>query len=311
MSECGRVVSVNVSEQKGTVKHPIDEITIGPTGVVDDAHAGLWHRQVSLLSQERIDAFVAATGRRVEPGEFAENITVVGLDLARAAVLDRFTIGRVELEVSQIGKECHGDQCAIFREVGKCIMPTEGLFGRVIEGGTVRPGDKIGLAERPLRILLITLSDRAAAGQYTDRSGPRAREVLEQFLAPKRWHEHIETVLLPDDADELRRRLTGAVDDGVDVIFTLGGTGVGPRDTAPETVLSVCDKTIPGIMEHIRVKFGAQHPSALLSRSVAALAGATQIYALPGSVRAVEEYLEEILKTLEHALFMVHGLDVH
>lgn len=311
MSDCGRVVSVNVSEKKGTIKHPTDEITIGSTGVVDDAHAGFWHRQVSLLSQERIDTFIAATGRDIGPGEFAENITVGDLDLTRAAILDRFTIGNVELEVSQIGKECHGDQCAIFREVGKCIMPTEGLFARVIEGGTVRSGDGIALTERPLKILLITLSDRAAAGQYSDRSGPRAREVLEQFLAPKRWHGDIEAVLLPDDAEELGRRLTGAVDDGVDAVFTLGGTGIGPRDIAPETVLAICDKTIPGIMEHIRVTFGAKHPSVLLSRSVAALAGMTQIYTLPGSVRAVEEYMEEILKTLEHALFMVHGLDMH
>jgi len=311
MSDSGRVVSVNVSEQKGTIKHPTDQITIGPSGVVDDAHAGLWHRQVSLLSQERIEAFVTTAGRRIEPGEFAENITVADLDLTRAAVLDRFTIGQVELEVSQIGKECHGDQCAIFREVGKCLMPSEGLFARVIQGGTVRAGHKIELTERPLRILIITLSDRAAAGQYTDRSGPRAREILERFLAPKRWHGHIEAVLLPDSADELRDKLMGAIDESVDVVLTLGATGIGPRDIAPETVLAVCDKTIPGIMEHIRVKFGAKHPSALLSRSVAALAGTTQVYALPGSPRAVEEYLEEILKALEHALFMIHGLDVH
>jgi len=95
------------------------------------------------------------------------------------------------------------------------------------------------------------------------------------------------------------------------VIVTTGGTGIGPRDITPEVVTALCQKQIPGIMEHIRAKFGAANPNALLSRSVAGVAGRSQIYALPGSVRAVEEYLGEILKTLEHVLCMLHGLDVH
>ncbi len=97
----------------------------------------------------------------------------------------------------------------------------------------------------------------------------------------------------------------------MDVIFTCGSTGVGPRDIAPETVESVSEKTIPGIMENIRIKYGKDRPSVLLSRSVAAIAATTQIYTLPGSVRAVEEYLAEILKTLDHAILMIHGIDAH
>ena len=98
---------------------------------------------------------------------------------------------------------------------------------------------------------------------------------------------------------------------GTDVIFTLGSTGVGPRDIAPETVSSLCEKIIPGIMENIRIKYGANKPSVFLRRSVAAVSGTTQVYTLPGSVKAVQEYLEEILKTLEHTVFMMHGLDTH
>ncbi len=99
--------------------------------------------------------------------------------------------------------------------------------------------------------------------------------------------------------------------DDVDMIFTVGGTGLGPRDITPETVASVCEKMVPGVMENIRVKFGSEKPNALLSRGIAGIAGRTQLYALPGSVRAVEEYLGEILKTMEHAIFMMHGLDAH
>jgi molybdenum cofactor synthesis domain-containing protein len=279
--------------------------------VVDDAHADLWHRQVSLLSQESIDAFAQKMGRPIRPGEFAENLTVRGSALGDAAILDRFVIGEVEMELAQVGKECHGDSCAIFREVGKCVMPKEGIFCRVIRGGTVRPGDTIEHIPRPLTVSIITLSDRAFSGEYADRAGPRARQVLEEFFAGRRWHPKLQSELLPDDADRLRHTLGRKIAEETDVIFTLGGTGVGPRDIAPETVTSLCDRVVPGIMENIRIKYGANKPSVFLSRSVAAVSGTTQVYTLPGSVRAVEEYMSEILKTLEHTICMMHGLDVH
>lgn len=311
MSNKGLVVSVNISEKKGTVKHPVAEIQIDNRGVVADAHAGLWHRQVSLLSKETIDSFAAEMQRQIKAGEFAENITIGGLDLSSVAVLDRFKIGQVELEVTQIGKECHGDRCAIFQEIGKCVMPKKGLFCRVIQGGKVKPGDTVEYVAKTLTFLIITLSDRAFTGQYSDRSGPCARQILEEYFSSRRWRVQINNVILGDDAARLRQELQNAIADEVDVIFTLGGTGIGPRDITPETVAAVCDKTICGIMDSIRLKFGAQKPSALLSRSIAGIAGRTQIYALPGSVQAVSEYLTEILKTLEHAIYMVYGLDIH
>ena len=311
MSNQGEVISVNTSRAKGTIKRPVAEVTIDAQGMVDDAHAGNWHRQVSLLGRASIDRFAAKLGRAIEPGEFAENITIGGLDVASAAIFDRYTVGEAELEVTQIGKTCHGDDCAIYREVGKCVMPKEGIFCRVLRGGAVRRGDAVVYEPRVLRFLLITLSDRAHRGIYEDRSGPRAKELVEAFLAGTRWQATIETVLLPDDAEQLGAQVIAARARGVDVILTLGGTGVGPRDITPETVAPLCDKLIPGIMEAIRIKFGAEKPRALLSRGIAGIAGQTLIYTLPGSVRAVEEYLQEILLTLEHLIYMVHGLDVH
>jgi len=311
MSSKGQVISVNVSAEKGTIKTPVESIEIDSRGVVGDAHAGMWHRQVSVLSAESIDAFVEQSGRQTAPGEFAENITVRGVGLTTASVLDRFRIGDVELELTQIGKDCHGHACEIFKEVGRCVMPTEGVFCRVVTGGSVRPGDEIEHVAKALRILVITLSDRASAGEYEDRSGPEAARLLGEFFAPTRWREQIETLLLPDEPGRLDAALREAIAGGVDIIFTLGSTGVGPRDIAPEVVEGVCEKVLPGIMEHIRAKFGADKPAARLSRSVAGVAGATQIYAVPGSVRAVSEYLPEILETVEHVLFTLHGLDRH
>lgn len=169
-------------------------------------------------------------------------------------------------------------------------------------------------AVRPLRhmhCLVITLSDRASAGIYADRSGPKVCEILEAFLAGRGIEFTIEKRLLPDDASLLRREILGGREEGVDLIITTGGTGVGPRDIAPETIAPLCDKLIPGIMEHIRARFGTSNPRARLSRAIAGVAGTTQIYALPGSVRAVEEYLPEILVTLEHIADTLRGADRH
>ncbi len=164
---------------------------------------------------------------------------------------------------------------------------------------------------RHLHCLIITLSDRASSGVYADRSGPRIRELLESFFAAHAIESTIEQCLLPDDAKLLRREILGGREKGADVIITTGGTGLGPRDLAPDTVAPLCDKLIPGIMEHIRAKFGANNPRARLSRAIAGVTGTTQIYTLPGSVRAVEEYLPEILVTLEHIADTLHGADTH
>ncbi len=303
-----RVISVNISDEKGTVKHPVPELTINEKGCAGDAHAGDWHRQVSLLSRESIDRFAEKMMRAIQPGEFAENITTEGLDLGGVSLLDRFVIGEVELEVTQIGKECHGDGCTIFLEVGKCVMPKEGIFCRVTKTGTIRPGDEITYVPRLLRLRVITLSDRAHMGEYEDQSGPRAREILEEFFAGTRWHTEIESRLIADEEEALRGELQSARDGGCDVVVTTGGTGVGPRDITPDVVLSVCDKVVPGIMEHIRSKYGGTKPNALLSRSVTGVMKQTIVYTLPGSVRAVEEYMAEILKTMEHLIAMIHGL---
>lgn len=311
MSNKGTILSVNISAEKGVAKSPVSQVQINDLGIVGDAHAGQWHRQVSLLSQEQIDLFAKETDKDIQPGQFAENLTVSGLQYDSIAVLDRFQIGGVQLEVIQLGKRCHGDGCAIYQEVGKCVMPKEGIFCRVIQGGTVKAGDSIEYAPRMLKISVVTLSDRAFSGVYTDRTGPRVTEMLNDYFKDKTQALQIENKILPDDAERLKQALAHAIDEKVDVIFTCGGTGVGPRDIAPETVETVCDKMIPGIMENIRIKYGTDKPSVLLSRSIAAIARMTQIYTLPGSVRAVEEYLTEIVKTLEHATLMIHGIDAH
>ena len=142
-----KVVSVNISDRKGEQKHPIPEIVLKlHHGIVGDAHAGDWHRQISLLAEESVDTMRAACPMELNAGVFAENINTVGIDLKSLPVGTRLRIGETEVEITQIGKECHSD-CAIKRAVGKCVMPAEGIFAVVVREGTVRAGDEIKILE--------------------------------------------------------------------------------------------------------------------------------------------------------------------
>jgi MOSC domain-containing protein YiiM len=182
-------------------------VAVNENGIVGDAHAGNWHRQVSLLAGESIEQFSADYGAAIGPEQFAENITTGGINLARAAILDRFAVGGAELEVTQIGKKCHGSSCSVYREVGNCIMPNEGIFCRVASPGTIAAGDKIEHRKRPLLLYVYTLSDRACAGEYEDRSGPAACRILENTFGPTRWHWQIRSRIMPDDPTRLRQAL--------------------------------------------------------------------------------------------------------
>ena len=137
-----QVLAVCISENKGERKKPVESVVLRENhGIVGDAHAGDWHRQVSLLAQESIDK-MRKLGLDVNAGDFAENITTNGIDLVSLPIGARLQIGETLLEVTQIGKECH-TRCAIFYQAGDCVMPKEGIFVRVITGGTIRPGDEV------------------------------------------------------------------------------------------------------------------------------------------------------------------------
>ena len=310
-SKKGKIISLNVSEKKGTIKIPVEQVDIDDSGIVGDAHAGPWHRQISILASEEIKTFSEEMKTDIDFGAFAENITTEGVDISKANLLDTFTASDVELVVTQIGKKCHGDKCEIFQKVGKCVMPHKGIFCKVVNGGRLDVGNEVEYTRRPFKFEVITLSDRASKGEYADKSGPAVRRIIEESFKGTNRICEFSYHLIPDDAELLKEHLQRAVKEGKDAVFTTGGTGVGPKDITPDVVTELADRTIPGIMEHIRVKYGAEKPNALLSRSVAAVKEKTLIYTLPGSVKAVNEYTGEILKTLEHLIYMIHSLDTH
>lgn len=138
----GVIKGICISEKRGTAKHEIEEAILAKDwGIQGDAHAGHWHRQVSLLSYEKIEEF-RKKGADIEPGAFGENLIVSGYDFRNLAVGTRFQCGEVVLEMTQIGKECHS-HCEIYKRMGECIMPREGVFAIVLHGGMVRKGDTL------------------------------------------------------------------------------------------------------------------------------------------------------------------------
>ena len=157
---------------------------------------------------------------------------------------------------------------------------------------------------------IITLSDRASKGAYEDLSGPKIHGYLTTFFLNWGKEHSIERSVLPDDPMKLKKHFLRIAGNS-HLIITTGGTGIGPRDITVDVLRPLLDKEIPGIMEAIRIRYGMNKPNALLSRSLAGVRGNSLVFALPGSVKAVNEYMTEILKSLEHAYYMLYGVDRH
>jgi molybdenum cofactor synthesis domain-containing protein len=188
-------------------------------------------------------------------------------------------------------------------------MPREGVFAVVIEGGTVKAGDTIEMIEaapdRAFTAAWVTLSDKGAAGEREDKSGPLIGEILTEA-----GYNVIEGVLIPDEPALLKKELMRLADQRqVNVIFTTGGTGFSKRDRTPEATKDVCDRMTPGISEAIRAYSMTKTPKAMLSRATSGMRNETLIINLPGSPKAVRECLEFLLGPLEHGLEIMLGRD--
>ena len=304
----GKVLAVCISPEKGTLKKEVPEVRlVEDWGIENDAHAGKWHRQISLLSVEKIEDF-RKRGADVDFGAFGENIVTEGFDLRTLPVGTCFRIGEALLEMTQIGKECH-TSCAIRNMTGDCIMPREGVFAKVLKGGIIRPGDEMEQLyldpERPFTAAVITLSDKGSQGEREDKSGPLIRETLETD-----GYDVLETLLLPDERTLLEKHLMRLADQRqVNVIFTTGGTGFSIRDITPEATIAVCDRMATGIAEAIRYYSLQITPRAMLSRQTSGIRKKTLIINLPGSPKACKEDLEFVLPSLKHGLGVLRGSD--
>lgn len=297
----GIIKAVCVSTAKGTAKTDVRTARfIEDYGIEGDAHAGKWHRQVSLLSQSQIDRFDST----LEHGAFGENLIVDGLELSELPAGTRLLSGSVLLEITQRGKECHSD-CAIRQRTGDCIMPKVGVFARVLSSGVVSVGDEIAVLERdiPVRAAVITLSDRAANGERGDVSGS-----LTESLLRERGYEIAERVILPDGIEPLKSELINLCDRrNVQLILTTGGTGFSPRDLTPEATRAVAERDAPGIAEALRAASMKSTPNAMLSRGVSVIRGGTIIINMPGSPSACRECMSVFMDVIPHAIELLRG----
>lgn len=303
----GTLVSVNTSRLKGEGKQPVDGALLeAGLGIKGDAHAGHWHRQVSLLALESIES-MRQQGLDVGPGDFAENLTVAGIELPVLPIGTMLTIGDAILQVTQIGKECH-EPCDIFKRAGDCVMPREGIFARVVAGGRVAGGDRVAAplgtgATVSCGTAVLTVSDSGFAGERTDDSG----DLLERLLMSM-GVSRVTRMMVPDERSRIADALIEFCRNGeVSLVLTNGGTGLGPRDVTPEATLSVIDREAPGFAEAVRLRTREGNPRAMLSRAVSGVRGRTLIINLPGSTRACAEAFAVIGPALAHGLDILNG----
>ncbi len=302
----GKVIAVCTSDVRGTQKKNVEQGYFAANwGIQGDAHSGTWHRQVSLLSADKIEAF-RRRGAEVSPGAFGENLIVEDIDFRALPVGTLLRCGTVLLEITQIGKDCH-NHCEIYQRMGDCIMPREGVFARVLEPGTIRAGDEMSVEPRtaplPWQAAVITLSDKGAHGEREDKSGPAIAERLKQ-----NGYDVVEQLLLADEPAALKSNLIRLADQRqLDLILTTGGTGFGPRDTTPEATLAIADRQVPGIAEAIRAASLSITKHAMLSRAVSVIRGKTLIINLPGSPKACMESMDVFMDAIPHGMGLLRN----
>ena len=183
-------------------------------------------------------------------------------------------------------------------------MPREGVFARVLHGGTIRKGDMLEIAEDnlPLEAAIITASDKGSRGEREDKSGDRAEAMLKEA-----GYEVVHRTIVPDEKTELVQKMKEFADEGIALVVTTGGTGFSVRDVTPEATLEVCERLAPGIPEAMRALSMKVTPRAMLSRAVAGIRKRTLIVNLPGSAKAVEECLGFVLPELRHGIDILRG----
>lgn len=302
----GTVKAICISEKRGTDKKSVHKAHfIVNHGIEGDAHAGNWHRQVSLLSYDRVLEF-NEKGADVGHGAFGENLVVEGIDFKNLPVGSIFRAGTAALKMTQIGKECH-THCGIYKKMGVCIMPIEGVFAEVIEEGYITEGDSFTVElpdiNRPFTAAVITVSDKGSKGERIDESGPMAVKILNES-----GYDVVETLIVPDEEEIIKKQLIRLADAReVDLILTSGGTGFSLRDRTPEATMAVMDRNAPGIAEYMRMKSMEITDRAMLSRAASVIRGTSLIVNLPGSPKAVEECLGFINNSLTHGLKILRG----
>jgi len=299
----GKILAVCVSDKKGVPKKNVKKALLEKNhGLVGDAHAGPGARQISLLAQESLNN-MRKNGKKIGCGGFGENLTTVGIELTSLVVGTRLAAGDSVLEVTQIGKNCK-KPCKIYKTQGACILPSQGIFARVLRGCIVKENDAIAIhSGKKISAGILIISDRGASGEREDVSGQLLIKALKAIDA-----EALRYKVIPDERGCISSALKDwSAEGALDVIITSGGTGFSPRDITPEATKDVLDKEAPGIAEVMRIESAKHTKKAFLSRGKAGIRGRTLIINFPGSPKAARECFDIIAPLLPHAVEVMNG----
>lgn len=299
----GKIIAVCLSDKKGVPKKNVRKATLKENyGLIGDAHAGPGLRQVSLLAKESLQK-ISKKGLKLGCGGFGENLTTNGIELTSFVVGTKLKGGESILKVTKIGKDCK-KPCSIYKRLGNCILPSQGIFAKVLKGGIVAQNDSIEIVpSKKISAGILTVSDKSASGQRKDKSGKLIINALKIIDA-----EAIRYKVIPDERELISATLRLWADEGIlDLILTSGGTGFSPRDVTPEATKEILEKEAPGLVEMMRARSAAKTELAYLSRGVSGIRRRTLIINLPGSPKGVEEYLEIISPILGHAIEVMKG----
>ena len=297
-----KVTDLYFQRNKLSLKQETNEIFIGFSGVEEDFRAKSFSGQIPVkISKSNADKFDFAGENIVFQCDKGEN----------PELLDLISNGNICLEICLDTRNAKVDDEIGFSNGIRCSLPKNGYFIRTIKKGKISKGDEFQLIKKVFTAQVITLSDRASQGIYDDLSGNQIQNMLEEYFATWQRKLSVSRAIIPDEAEILKSTFMQAVENKTDIIITTGGTGIGSRDICPETLRPLIHKEIPGIMEMIRIKYGTHIPTALISRTFAGTYYQSLIYALPGSKKAVTEYMNEILPTLDHSLLMIRDVKAH
>ncbi|MDB4349325.1 molybdopterin-binding protein [Omnitrophica bacterium] len=299
----GKILAVCKNSKKGLAKKNAKRGVLKEDyGLIGDAHAGPGLRQISLLAKEDLDE-MKKKGLKIGCGGFGENLTVSKLELTSLVIGTRLKAGEAILEVTKIGKTCK-KPCGIYKRQGSCILPSQGVFARVIRGGVVSQNDAIGInLDKKISTGVLVVSDRGASGQRCDKSGRLIIDALKAMGA-----EAVRYKVIPDDREVISSTLRRWSDEEkIDLLLTSGGTGFSPRDVTPEATKEILNKEAPGLAEMLRARSAEKTEFAYLSRGIAGIRKKTLIINLPGSPRAASDCMSIILPIISHAIEVMKG----
>ncbi len=299
-----KVVAVSISKKKGTRKSNINKAKFrAEFGIIGDAHAGNWHRQVSFLAEESIER-MKRLGLSVKSGDFAENITTKGIDLHKLKVGDKLIINDVVFIISQKGKICH-HKCAIYHMAGDCIMPKEGIFAIVKNDGIVSAGDKIFYEEKSgFSVAVITLADKRRRGEKEDALGLKIKEYIESGLETS----FVRCEMIPNERENLERVLVDFCDlQQFDLIITNSSNGASSGRIVKDVIGKVIEKELPdfGGAERMSSFYKTHH--AIVSGVLIGTRGDSLIVGLTGSLTGAIESFELIFGSIPHVMKSCRG----